>query len=165
MDFKRALAPLVEGLIDIHSFSIEEFFVSSFKDDYFYSNDDFYLFSIVPLEGLKKWSEYMETKFAGYQLNSDFKFIRKTAEAWNFKEIEKLYLKENWTQDDLDTFYEKIAPSNGSLFLDEKYKVPKVILSSYMRSGNALTRKMYESITGIATGAAMPNKYIINFAT
>lgn len=65
----------------------------------------------------------------------------------------------------MDLFINKISTSNGSLFLDEKFKVPKVMLSSYMRSGNALTRKMYESITGIVTGSAMPNKFVIDFAT
>ena len=107
----------------------------------------------------------METKFAGYQMSPDFKIVRKTAEAWNLQEVVKLYLKKDWTAEDLEKFNAKIEPGNGSIFLDEKCKVPKIVLSSYMRSGNALTRKFYETITGITTGSAMPNKFVIDFAT
>ena len=66
VDFKRALAPMLNGLVDIHSFAIEQYFVSFFKDDHYYANDDFYLFSLIKLDGYKKWSEFMETKFDGY---------------------------------------------------------------------------------------------------
>jgi len=42
--------------------------------------------------------------------------------------------------------------------------VNKISFSSYLRSGNSLTRKYLEDITGIVTGSNMDNRFTRNFA-
>ena len=39
-------------------------------EDKIYSNHDFSKFSLVPLEGYRKWSDYMAKEFKGYKLNN-----------------------------------------------------------------------------------------------
>ena len=146
---------------------MEEYFVSAFREDKFYANADFYMYSTVPLDGYNLWSTFLSQKYKGYDMDpKTFKILRSpTTEALRFDELMGLFTRKDFTAEESQRFEEKLQENNGSMFLDESVPVPKILLTPYMRSGNALTRKYFESITGIATGSAMPNKYIIDFST
>jgi len=60
--------------------------------------------------------------------------------------------------------FENYINTYGSGFLDELCKVPKVIYSSFMRSGSTFFRKYLENITGVATGTPYSNQIAVNFA-
>ena len=71
----------------------------------------------------------------------------------NWEETKKLLLSKNWTPEEEAAFEDKIK--NGSLLLDGAPKSDRIAFSSFLRSGNTLTRKYFEGITGIATGSIM----------
>ena len=50
------------------------------------------------------------------------------------------------------------------MYLDEQSEPPQIFFASVMRSGNTLSRKMMETISGIATGSNYTIIPSINFA-
>ncbi len=54
--------------------------------------------------------------------------------------------------------------SHGSVFLDGSEPISKIGFTAYLRSGNSMTRKYFEDITGIVTGSNMDNRFTRNFA-
>lgn len=105
VDFKRALAPLIEGRVDINSIEIENYFLISFKKDEFYSNNDFSQFSNIFIDGYKKWSDFMKEKFPGYRLNEEGKILpNEGKEKLNFDKILRLFLSKEWNLDEENHF-------------------------------------------------------------
>jgi hypothetical protein len=81
----------------------------------------------------------------------------------NFNELMQLFKSKDWTEMQEIEFEEKLE-NYGPLFLDETCQVNKINFTSYPRSGNSLTRKYLEDITGIITGSNMDNRYPRNLA-
>jgi len=50
------------------------------------------------------------------------------------------------------------------MFLDKSESIGNIVLASYVRSGNSMTRKYLEDITGIATGSNSDNRISRSFA-
>lgn len=75
----------------------------------------------------------------------------------------QLFTSKEWKEEEEKEFESNIL-KYGSMFLDETSKVNKVAFASYVRSGNSLTRKYFEDITGIVTGSNQDNRYVRNFA-
>lgn len=69
----------------------------------------------------------------------------------------------NQTSSEIKAF-EAYINNYGSGFLDELCKVPKIMYSSFLRSGSTFFRKYLESITGVATGTPYSNQVVVNFA-
>jgi hypothetical protein len=80
----------------------------------------------------------------------------------NWEETKQLLLSKNWSQEEEASFEELIK--NGSLMLDGAPKSDRIAFSSFLRSGNTLTRKYFEEITGVATGSIMNLNFIVNFS-
>lgn len=75
----------------------------------------------------------------------------------------ELFKSKTWTEED-EAIFEEVSKKHGCLFLDETCPVNKVAFTSYVRSGNTLTRKYFEDITCIITGSNMDNRFSRNFA-
>ncbi|MFS8160581.1 MAG: hypothetical protein ACMG6E_10335 [Candidatus Roizmanbacteria bacterium] len=60
--------------------------------------------------------------------------------------------------------FEKLIHENGPLMLDETGEVPQVFFASVMRSGNTLSRKLMEGVSGISTGSNYNIIPSVNFA-
>ena len=78
----------------------------------------------------------------------------------NWEDTKQLLLSKDWTPEEEAAFEDKIK--HGSLFLDGAPKSDKIAFSSFFRSGNTLSRKYFEEITGVATGSIMQNNFIAN---
>ena len=141
----------------------EDVFVDVFILDVFFSNPDFTLFSIFELEGFKKWSQIKDSNFSQYDFDLVSRELvpNKDTPVLNFEEVKKLLLSKDVTPEQEAEFEDKLK--NGALFLDGSSKVEKVAFSSFLRSGNTLTRKYLEEITGIVSGSIMHNKRVGNF--
>ena len=139
----------------------ERIFLDLYFKNQFYSNKEFTLFSAVELPGYKKWSDWLQTNFPGYVMDPETKTLQAgTNPTLNWDETKKLLLSKTWTPEEEAVFEDKIK--NGSLFLDGAPKSDRIAFSSFLRSGNSLTRKYFEVITGIATGSIMNNSYVGN---
>lgn len=142
----------------------ENVFLDSYLRDEIFSNFDFTMFSLVELEGYKKWSVWEKEQFEGFQFNKETKLMeRTTAPALKWSEIKNLLLSKEWTQEQHDELEAKLK-QYGPLELTGDERVEKVAFSSFLRSGNTLSRKYFETITGISTGSVMHNRRIGNFA-
>jgi len=141
----------------------EEIFLDLYIKDQFYSNKEFTLFSAVELPEYKKWSDWLQANFSGYVMDPERKTLQAgTNPTLNWDETKKLLLSKTWTPEDEATFEDKLK--NGSLLLDGAPKSDRIAFSSFLRSGNTLTRRYFEGITGIATGSIMMNSNLCNFA-
>ena len=60
--------------------------------------------------------------------------------------------------------FEKIYGESGFLLLDESEVVPQISFASFMRSGNSLSRKIFEKVSGIATGCNYYNAISTSFS-
>lgn len=69
----------------------------------------------------------------------------------------------NLADEDIKSFEENYE-KYGSVYLDGESKVPQVIFSSLMRSGNSFFRRTIESVLGICTGSNLSNEISLNFA-
>ena len=140
----------------------EKVFIEMYLNDEFYVNKEFTLFSAVELPGYKKWSAWLKENFPGYEFDMETKSLKAgTNPTLNWEETKKLLLSKNWTPEQEAAFEDKLK--NGSLFLDGAPKSDKIAFSSFLRSGNTLTRKYFEEITGVATGSIMHNNLVGNF--
>ena len=141
----------------------EKVFLDLYLKDQFYSNKQCTLFSVVELPGYKKWSDWLQTNFPGYVMDPETKTLQAgTNPTLNWDETKKLLLSKTWTPEEEAAFEDKLK--NGSLLLDGAPKSDRIAFSSFLRSGNSLTRRYFEGITGIATGSIMLNNNICNFA-
>ena len=108
----------------------------------------------------------MNSTFKGYMLNDINVFQRSTAPTLNYKTILDIFMTK--TSSSFDSYeikaFESYITQNGCGFLDEMCKVPKVLYSSFLRSGSTFFRKYLESITGVATGTPYSNQIIVDFA-
>lgn len=148
--------------IEIH---IDTNLIDLVKSDEVYFTSDFTQYSVMPLEGYHKWSELMLTSFKGYCLDEINVFQRATAPTLNFKTILDIFMmKESALGSYEIRAFESYVNTYGSGFLDELCKVPKVLYSSFMRSGSTFFRKYLETITGVATGTPYSNQIAVNFA-
>ena len=141
----------------------EDVFVDVYILDAFFSNSDFTLFTIFEMEGFKKWSQWREQNFSLYDFDETTRELKpnKDTPVLNFEEVKKLLLSKDVTPEQGAEFDEKLK--NGALFLDGASKIEKVAFSSFLRSGNTLTRKYLEEITGIVSGSIMHNKRVGNY--
>jgi hypothetical protein len=141
----------------------EKIFVELYLKDQFYSNKQFTLFSAVELPGYKKWSDWLQTNFPGYVMDPETKTLQAgTNPTLNWDETKKLLLSKTWTTEEEASFEDKLK--NGSLLLDGAPKSDRIAFSSFLRSGNTLTRKYFEGVTGIATGSIMNHNFVANFS-
>ena len=53
--------------------------------------------------------------------------------------------------------FEEDTKKFGARFFDGKGDVPNVIFASFPRSGNSLTRKIIEDVSGVITGSNITN--------
>lgn len=86
-----------------------------------------------------------------------------SAPTFNYDQLMTLFKSKTWAEED-EKMLEDAISKYGSLFLDETCPVNKVSFSSYVRSGNSLTRKYLEDITGIITGSYTDSRYVRNFS-
>lgn len=85
-----------------------------------------------------------------------------TNQTLNWEETKKILLSKDLTPEEEASFDEKLK--NGCLLLDGAPKEDKIAFSSFLRSGNTLTRKYFEEVTGVATGSIMQNSSVGNFS-
>ena len=60
--------------------------------------------------------------------------------------------------------FENLVNAHGGLLLDETVQIPQVYFASVMRSGNTLSRRLMESISGVLTGSHYTIVPSLNFA-
>lgn len=66
----------------------------------YYANKSFDLYSVVPMEGFKKWSEYLATDFKGYDFDPATNTLKPTtAPVLNYESLRKLLTSRDWTQE------------------------------------------------------------------
>lgn len=162
---RKYIEPLREKGMKIENLAVDRLFTYFFvADEAFLTNTDYTQYSVVPLPGFRPWSEYKTERFPGFEIDQERMIIRSgTAPKLNYDELMKLFKSKDWTQEQEIEFDEKLE-KYGPLFLDETSEVNKINFTSYLRSGNSLTRKYLEDITGIITGSNMDNRYSRNFA-
>lgn len=98
-------------------------------------------------------------------LNDINVFQRTTAPTLNYKTIIDVFMTKVSAINSYEIkAFETYINNHGCGFLDELCKVPKVLYSSFLRSGSTFFRKYLESITGVATGTPYSNQIIVDFA-
>ena len=61
-----------------------------FKDDVYFGKD-MVQFSLIPLEGYMKWSEFIATKMSGFRFNSQYQIENVTAPVFNYQLLMKIF--------------------------------------------------------------------------
>lgn len=99
----------------------------------------------------RKFSEMMETDYAGYELGSDERtLVAKTARTVSLKDLKKVLL----SKDMKDYEDNRWMFEGGAKFLDgEDIDGSRIAMVTYPRTGNTFLRKLLQEITGIATGS------------
>jgi hypothetical protein len=82
----------------------------------------------------------------------------------NFETLKKIFTMEANAECEEIANFERVVNEYGSVFLDGQTEVPQVFFASVMRSGNTLSRKLMESVSGVLTGSNYPILPNINFA-
>lgn len=124
--------------------------------DKIYIDKHMTLLSIVELEGLKNWNDWMKEVFPAYRFapEENHKMVPETAQTLSYGELRKFLLSKNLSNEQKQEFEERYSKC-GPLLLNGEEKVPTIGLSTFHRSGNSLTRKYFEFLTGSATGSNM----------
>jgi hypothetical protein len=149
----------------IENLAVDRLFTYFFvAEEAFFTNTDYTQFSVVELPGFKHWSAYKEERFNGFKIDQERMIISSdSAPKLNYDKLMTLFKSKEWTKEDEQEFEETLN-KYGAVYLDGTSLVNKINFTSYLRSGNSLTRKYLEDITGIITGSNMDNRYSRNFA-
>jgi thiol-disulfide isomerase/thioredoxin len=126
-----------------------------FQDKIFFTKD-FTQFSLIPLEGYFSWSSVLAKDFPGCVLDiKQGKLHNTVSPRLNYDMLQRIFRLDlaHAAESDEVHMFEKLVNENGSLMLDESREVPQVYFASVMRSGNTLSRKLMESISGVSTGS------------
>ena len=94
--------------------------------------------------------------------NNQFISLPETSKL-NFDQVLRILRSKDLQSDEVLKFEEEVK-KHGSRLLDKTIDVPKVALATFPRSGNSLTRKLIEVVSGIATGANIMNFMHMNFS-
>ena len=131
--------------------------------DAFYSDRNFAQFSRVRLPGYFMFSENVQNKYPGFQLNDNTGLI----ENLSVPEINLDTLFALLRSKDIAR-YEHVRSSlftgQGLYSTGAAREQQSVAYVTYPRSGNSLMRKYFENLTGIATGSDMVMKFLPNMA-
>lgn len=137
-----------------------------FKDQIYFQKD-FVKFSLVPLEGFVNWSEHSKTAFSGYVLDiKQGKMFNEVTPRLNFQTLQNIFrmdVQSALENEDVKHF-EAVVNEHGPVLLDEASEVPHVFFASVMRSGNTLSRKLMETVSGVLTGSNYNIIPSVNFA-
>ena len=80
-----------------------------------------------------------------------------------FDKLKNLYLSKKWTEEEEKAFND-LLEQGGARHLAEGLGIKQIALTSFQRSGNSLSRKYFEDITGIITGSIVDIRHIRTFA-
>jgi len=85
----------------IDQLSVDRLFTYFFvAEDAFLANGDYTQFSVVELDGFKRWSSWIKERFAGYSIDPETMIITPTsAPRVNFQELMQLFLSKDWTKE------------------------------------------------------------------
>lgn len=145
-------------------YAISQDFGKQLLQDQIYFNRDMTLLSVIELEGLKTWTQWLAENFPGYKFDPESETLKpETAPTVSYSELRKFLLSKDWTEEQEKEFEERYKKW-GPVLLDGKDEVQRVALSTFHRSGNTLTRKYFEFITGIATGSIMNTQSAANLS-
>lgn len=134
-------------------------FMDLYLRDKFYATKDFTLFSTVELNGYKLWSQWKSELFPGMEWDPSTLTMKNVSNpTLNWEETKRLLLATSWTQEE-ESIFENLT-KGGALFLDGAPKDDMVAFSSFFRSGNTLTRKYFEEVTGVLTGSNQINSNV-----
>jgi len=64
----------------------------------------------------------------------------------------RIFLSKETDTEEIKQF-EEITAANRPMFLDETINTPKIAFASLMRSGNTFYRRLFEEVTGVASGS------------
>ena len=115
------------------------------EDDEILVNKPGNKYSLVPLEGYWTFSQMQAEKHKGLVWNRKVhRFDQGTAPTLNFELVKKIWLNKdpNALVEETQAYLQRIE-QNGEMFLDGE-DIPRVSLASLQRSGNSMTRKLFE---------------------
>lgn len=90
----------------------------------------------------------MDNQFKGYRFDEAYQLQNVSAPVLNYSKLKNILVSKN-----IDVEFESLLSTNNTMFLDQTEKVPHVVFVSFPRCGNTFTRKLFENITGVATGS------------
>lgn len=120
------------------------------------TNHDFAKFSLVPLEGYRKWEDYMANEFKGYKLNDiEMSLNPETAPVQSFEKVIKALTHESKEGNEDTQAMEQITKEWKYTYIQGEEGKPhhQVYLASLMRCGNSLFRRILEKVTSTYVGA------------
>ena len=79
------------------------------KKDLVCFNKDFNMFSVVPLDGYKLWSEQMNTLFKGYTLDEENVLQRVDAPAHKYSSLIDMFLAKTPSEEQIADFESKYS--------------------------------------------------------
>ena len=85
-------------------------------NDEIYFDREFVYFSLVPLEGYRKFSDLFNQEFKGYEFINK-KIQRTTAPLQNFEHLRSVLLEKNFESDEVKSF-EYLVDNNYPMYLD-----------------------------------------------
>jgi hypothetical protein len=94
--------------------------------DEIYFSKDYTLFSLIPLEGYRKWSDVLAHDFPGFHLDmtGGGRLANDVVPRLNFETMKKIFTMEANAECEEIANFERIVNEHGSVFLDEQGEVP-----------------------------------------